>query len=103
MESNETHLSHQELINFYNNALKISNEQFLTQSQFSIQLQKKWEVKGESIAITTGIFTKILPWVSIVLANICPFVYEEEKELPEHMYIFIAVFNCIKNLLLLYI
>lgn len=87
-------------LNFYLDALDISNKKFYSKTYFISQLPhslKKW---GESI------FELSFPWIAEVLNDICKrYINLKDMDIDQittHLYLFVAVFNCIKRLLLLY-
>ena len=91
-------LSEEERLNVYKGALQLSNSEFLSQSDFEDKLHAKYKWSSN------GLFQVGFPWVIEMMDEFCPNIYVRNiTEGANFLYLFVAIFTCIKKLLISYI
>lgn len=87
---------------FFTKALEISDK-IVTKEKFvkAIIQQGGWSEKNAS-GMGRAIFETLLPWIVNVLHNVCNRVRRTPEEDAKYIYLYVALFNCMKRLIQLY-
>lgn len=89
-------------MNFFQKALEISNKMVGNEKFRNTVIKQGWSEKDANM-LTNAVFKTLLPWIAEILTEQCirPRITPEED--ARYIYLYVAVFNCMKQLIQLYV
>ena len=87
---------------FFKKALEISDKMVSLDKFTKLVVRQGWNEK-DATSFTNFVFKTILPWIVEVLSEICSRVTRTPEEDAKFIYLYVAVFNCMKRLIRIYV